>query len=239
MHTHRYTITALVLVGLAGVTACDDGVVIVPDDPTTTAIYETLSTQWWSWSYGIEGQDHPILDPDGSSCGLGDVSDELFFLAGTAGGAATRSCQVPTGKALFFPLINGVNLNHPDDPQLPAEDLAAALGGVLDLACDLELSLDGAPMLTDFDDNRVAAGPFAMEVVKGQFNDDPEGTLPPGIYDPTVSDGYWALVTPLSPGDHVLEFGGSLCVDGQPIFTTQVTYNLAVGDYFPNEVSLD
>lgn len=222
--------TAFVTLAL---TACDPGTVIVPEDPDTLEAYEELSQAWWQWSFSIAG-DHPLDDVDGSLCQLGDVADGMFFLAGSNGGSATRNCEIPADTALFLPIINGVALNNPADPPQTAEELAAGLDGLFQLACNLELTLDGQAMLPSLAGNRVPTGPFSVDVADGHFSNDPPNNLPAGHYDPVMSDGYWALITPLPPGEHLLEFGGSLCIDGQPIFTTGVTYNLSVAEVSTN-----
>ena len=43
---------------------------------------------------------------------------------------------------------------------------------------------------------------------------------------PAVGDGYYALIHPLPPGEHVIELGGSLC--GSWAFETLATYTLHV-----------
>lgn len=222
-------VSACLIASLAGLSACDPGTVIVPDDPNVHEVYEELSQAWWQWSFSIAG-DHPLDDPDGSACQLGDVADGMFFLAGSNGGAATRSCDIPPNTALFLPILNAVALNNPADSPQTAEQLAGGLDGVFQLACDLELVLDGEPMLTSLADNRVPTGPFTVDVADGHFSNDPPNNVPAGHYDPVMSDGYWALITPLSPGQHTLELGGSLCIDGEPIFTTGVTYHLSVAE---------
>jgi hypothetical protein len=44
-----------------------------------------------------------------------------------------------------------------------------------------------------------------------------------GSQQKAVSDGYWLLLAPLSPGQHTLQFGGSLFGNAQ-----SATYNLTV-----------
>ena len=42
-------------------------------------------------------------------------SGSVWFLAGIfGGGSATRTCAVPAGKALYFPVLNSVNINAPN-----------------------------------------------------------------------------------------------------------------------------
>ena len=45
---------------------------------------------------------------------------------------------------------------------------------------------------------------------------------------PAVTDGHFALLRPLEPGEHTLELGGTIC-DGKTIdFETLATYTLTV-----------
>src|SRR5437773_9144834 len=55
-------------------------------------------------------------DTSGKYCAL-DQSGPLWYLAGTAGGAVVRSCSVPAGKALFFPLIAN-ECSYAENPNL-------------------------------------------------------------------------------------------------------------------------
>ncbi len=45
---------------------------------------------------------------------------------------------------------------------------------------------------------------------------------------PAVAEGFWVLVGPLSPGQHVLKADGTLVVPGVFTFTQDVTYNLEI-----------
>jgi hypothetical protein len=43
-----------------------------------------------------------------------------------------------------------------------------------------------------------------------------------------VVDGHWALLEPLAPGEHTLEFGGKICDEEATYFETFATYHLVV-----------
>jgi hypothetical protein len=59
---------------------------------------------------------NPVLDTTGQYCGQLQV-DRVWFLAGTFGpGTAVRSCDIPAGKARFFPLINNAYFAFLSDP---------------------------------------------------------------------------------------------------------------------------
>jgi hypothetical protein len=185
--------------------------------------YEELSERWWQWALAIPAEDNPIFDDDGSSCGL-QQSGSVWFLAGNTGGVSTRSCTVPRDKALFFPLINVVAFNGPGE-DASAEELAAELAELAELSCELELILDGESVDLEVDDHRVPAGPFELALP----TDNVFG-VPAGTYEPAQSDGSWALLLPLEPGEHSLEFGASLCdaSTGEAFVTTSIHYSLTV-----------
>ena len=45
-------------------------------------------------------------DPDGKWCGTSQSDTHVWFLAGTTGNSASRTCEIPAGKAIMFPIIN-------------------------------------------------------------------------------------------------------------------------------------
>src|SRR5262245_64466360 len=98
--------TILVLTAPARILAQSAPAVVVP----STGLYSALSAQWWQWILGIPVGANPGLD-DGSdqtgrACAV-NQSGPVWFLAGTfTGGPVTRVCNVPAGRALFFPLVN-------------------------------------------------------------------------------------------------------------------------------------
>ncbi len=53
----------------------------------------------------------------------------------------------------------------------------------------------------------------------------------PGAKSPSVSDGFYLLLTPLSPGPHTIHFYGELDLRpiGGPRFIQDITYNLTIG----------
>ncbi|MEU8850754.1 hypothetical protein AB0C70_32045 [Streptomyces sp. NPDC048564] len=48
---------------------------------------------------------NPVADQGGSSCGRNQARD-VWFLADSFGGQVKRSCKVPSGVPLAFPLVN-------------------------------------------------------------------------------------------------------------------------------------
>ena len=85
---------------------------------------------WWTWSESAPPEQNPVLDRTGEHCAVGQP-DDVWFLAGTYGGAAQRDCAVPAGRALVLPAVNSVMRS--------AEDCAAFMSEARG-----EITLDGA-----------------------------------------------------------------------------------------------
>ena len=72
--------------------------------------YEEYAAEWWQWAMAIPRSENPIL---GGPCEL-NQSGEVFFLAGTNGANTVRSCTMPVGKGIFFPLVNVEYVSCPE-----------------------------------------------------------------------------------------------------------------------------
>ena len=212
-------------------------------DPTNT--YEGKSYgQWsalhWQWLYSLPADRHPLFDTADVSVGQ---SGDVWFLGGTyttttdtngvLHGAAVRDCVIPQGKSLFFPLIDAESSTAEGNGTNYAALLAhskALIDGVDTLSC----AIDGR-VLSNLTSYRAASdlftwGPLPTNNVFG----DP-ANFPAGTTSQAVSDGYFLMVQPLSPGDHSIHFTG-----GVPGFHLDITYNITVaptnGVYPPGSI---
>lgn len=66
---------------------------------------EDLQSRWWTWALSEPVGTNPVADEDGSDCERNQPSD-VWFLAGTFGTHAKRTCSVPEGVPVAFPLVN-------------------------------------------------------------------------------------------------------------------------------------
>jgi hypothetical protein len=184
--------------------------------------YAQFAAGWLEWALAIPVSTNPILDNDGSYGAIGQ-SGKVWYLAGNSGGTTTRSLTVPSGTALFFPLVNYFWVNTPEtgDPAWsPAWEASVrqSLAARIDGAHSLSLEVDGVPSAT-VQSLRVASrvGTCVLpteNIVSPDVN--------PGPHE-CVGDGYWALLEPLQVGQHTIRFTGS--TDG---FSLDVTYNVTV-----------
>lgn len=64
-----------------------------------------LAGRWWKWAMSAPDDVSPVRDTTGEHAAWSQPSD-LWFLAGTYGGRVVRRCAIPSGKPLFFPVLN-------------------------------------------------------------------------------------------------------------------------------------
>jgi hypothetical protein len=189
-----------------------------------------LTAEWWQWEYSIPTPENPMLDPTGENCVVGQRGS-TWFLAGTiGGGAATRTCSVPAGVKLFFPIANASFSDSPgvcgQGPEsFSVADMRAAVAEFIDGITDISVELDGEPVKRV---RRVRSRVFEVALPENNVFDEPcaaDGGLPAGIYSPSVDDGYYVLLEPLRPGEHTLHFHAEQADAG---FVIDTTYHLTV-----------
>jgi hypothetical protein len=179
--------------------------------PSQSQDVNALTEKWWTWALAVPS---PLVgnysSPD-PRC-EGEFVDGVFFLAGTQGGNATRTCTVPADTALFFPVVNSFITGEEDAyPGGPSKFVAKASANGETYA-----TLDGE----DLKMKRIATGPFTLTFLDPNIFGVPGGPYP----YPAVSDGLWVyLPQGLEPGEYTLKFGAD---SGN--FSLNVTYNLIV-----------
>ena len=121
--------------------------------------------------------------------------------------------RVPTGKFLFFPLVNAFNANNPGESRTVADLFTELESSFFGTATELHATVDGQPV-TDLNPAstpfRVCAGPadqgcgpaFALQLPADNIFGVPYGTGSPPYL--SVADGWVALLHPLPPGTHTI-----------------------------------
>ena len=204
-----------------------------PQPPTPLA---ELTALWWQWVYSIPqpidengnpvAPFNPFFDTSGAYCMVGQRGS-VWFLAGTDGlssGQVTRSCSIPEGVSLFFPVINFVNVNTPGCPpgtpnmtvqQLEAQaNFQQTIDGVN--SNPLSAMVDGVEVKKTLV-SLVQTEPFELALpTQNVFNaiyglnicvnNTP---VAPGIYSPAVAEGYYVWLPPLPLGKHTIVFYAS------------------------------
>jgi hypothetical protein len=186
--------------------------------------YGQWSEKWWQWSLSIPLVDNPGGDDTGEKCGEGQSDTNVWYLSGTFGGPAVRNCNMPEGKAIFFPVINS-ECSYLEFPAYKTEpELRKCAVTFTDKVSNLDASVDGIK-IPDIRKYRFQSGLFNFSMPA----DNVLG-LAPGITD-SVADGYWIMLKPLAKGEHTIQFGGSVVdvsITSSINFATQATYHITV-----------
>jgi hypothetical protein len=62
------------------------------------------SAEWIKWALTIPMRYNPAADTTGKNCAI-NQNGPVWFLAGISGGSAERTCVIPAGKAISFPVV--------------------------------------------------------------------------------------------------------------------------------------
>ncbi|MFC2173360.1 hypothetical protein ACFLU6_12105 [Acidobacteriota bacterium] len=185
-----------------------------------------MAGEWWNWISVHPYSETPPTQNGDVDCSFGQPSGKVWFLAGTFGDPGIeRTCSVPGNKALFFPLVNNV-MWAPEDCGTTEEcrDVAMmSFGEPFGLFC----TIDGEPCVYENLLVRTQSSPFTLMMPEDSFFTD-WGYMPGDRY-PSIADGYWMLLPPLSKGDHVIHFGGiggDPCGDPTQWFVVDAKYNI-------------
>jgi hypothetical protein len=186
-----------------------------------------LTADWWQWALSIPKSINPLLDQTGENCMVGQ-RDVVWFLAGTFfGGSATRACSVPEDKTLFFPITNLSFFNSPNlcgqgNQSFTAAQERAAIKPIIDAVKALSVTVDGTDVKKTLL-RRVQSQVFDVVLPDDNIFTPDFAPCPAGIYSPTVDDGYYVSLGPLTPGTHTIHFHGE-----DALGIHDVTYTLDV-----------
>jgi hypothetical protein len=211
------------LLGLLAPSAAASSFTIVqPTQKYAGKTYGQWSAAWWQWAANISEPNSPVTDQTGADCAVNQTGP-VWFLAGTAGGLATRSCTVPPGKAILVPIINGECSSVEGNGTTDAA-LRACAKDQMDAVTQTSASVDG----TAIDLGPVSQGRFRFQSPLFTITFAPNNGF--GVTAGTgqaVADGFWLLIRPLSAGQHTIDFQGT-AVFGDVVFQVGVHYDLTV-----------
>ena len=204
----RLLVLSLPVLALAGETGGSP--LAPPSEKVAGQSQEDWSRMWWQWAGSFERHESPVSDKKGTRCHLRQEG-AVWFLAGTYGSGRTiRSCTVPAGKYLFFPLINYV-VFPASAMSLSCEQAKKEAAAATAEVSSLVLEVDGK-LFKNLEVHRQATKAcFDLAAQAG------------GGAAPSAGNGYYVMLRPLSRGTHTLNFGGRL-----PGLSQAVTYTLNV-----------
>lgn len=192
--------------------------------------FSQYAAEWEQWAWTIPRSVSPLLDLTGESCMVAQRGS-VWFLAGVAVtnengvGVANRTCTIPEGKWLFFPIANSVGFDSPgvcgQEESLSLQELRASSKATIDSVKNPTALVDGKPVKYT---KRVQSNVFELSLPEDNVFDTFCGELnvPAGVYSPAVDEGYYAAVEPLRKGKH------TIIIRSEGGFTQDITYNLNI-----------
>jgi hypothetical protein len=185
--------------------------------------YEDWTIRYWQWIIPKPVDINPMTDETGEYCNVDQGSLPVFFLATGGGGKKERICTVPADKAILV----APSVVECSFAELPAasteEELHVCAEEDQSSNPILFASVDGRE-ISDLQKYRVHSRAFDVVF--------PENALWGAAQGPTraVSDGYWLILEPLTPGEHEIHIKSILTdpTSGILFFDDDVKYHLTV-----------
>ena len=177
--------------------------------------YAQLVAAWLKWSLEMPktnsaGAIHPTMNSTRFDVTASQTSD-VWFLAAPfppeGSSKVERSCRIPVGKSLFFPLFVAEvsDLEAPPFYGAEAEDQANAVNYFVAHMTGLFCEVNGIPLST-VADFRVRSPSVAFTAPAHWI----QGTV--GGQGSVTGGGYFVLLSALPPGQHTLHFGGTFAM---------------------------
>ncbi len=192
-----------------------------------------LAADWWIWALTNPVADNPLFGGDPNyneeQCDGQPVTDtpgKKWFLAGTLDGSEVeRTCTMPVGTQLFFPVVNVAVFPFPEETE--EEVLAQANEFIDSVLNDPELTMSVTVDGKEIKSKRLVRAEAPLFSGESPL-------LDPNSYQ-AVADGLWAALPPLSKGEHTIHIvvkAPKVDVDpetpGIQEFSQNVTYHLTV-----------
>ncbi len=209
---------------------------VLPDDAVVAGMTTgDWTAEWWKRIFSIPLAQNPLFDTNGSRAAYGQSGPVFFAPSGPlniSGPLLALNYSVPEDRFLLVPVANVLWDNINVIPALTVEQLRDQCAAILQGVTELHARIDGDSVSFARDP---ASGFFNHRAISPVFNvtftnaDNIDTFLAgqpiTGLVDPIVGDGYWLMIEPLPPGEHVLETGLTV---GFPTFSLSLTHNITV-----------
>ena len=217
----KWVSAALVVIALAAMLTLALASAALAQPPANSRVYPTTaqpfgksytawSVAWWQWALALPVAGHPFNDPfDCNSANNGQSGPVWFLALAPAPPLVERSCTLPTGTAVLIGLANVECSNL--EPEFPAgtggqtEDerrTCAKFFADHIVVSSLFCTIDGEAV-ANLGSFRFPSPQFTFQAPTPWIFGDTGGS------GTSVSDGYFVMLKPLSPGTHTLSCGGA------------------------------
>ena len=185
------------------------------------ATYAQWSARWWQWAFSTPATPEGPFGEGAVDCGQQQPNRKVWFLTGphNTSGMVERTCTIPPGTALFFPLLNVECSDQEPAPffgATAAERQVCVQQNLFQIA-NLSATVDGQPV-EDLGSYIVISPDFAFVAAEGN----PTGVTMSGN---STSRGAFLMLNPLPRGEHTISFSGTF---PEFPFTATTTYHITV-----------
>ena len=195
-----------------------ESILFPPESRPYGISYNEWTVRWWRWFLSIDKDFNPATDSSGVDSEQKQDDPNVWFLAGTLGGFAERTCRVPYGKAIIMPVIN-YECSFADEPSITTDwELEDKSKREIDDIKDVRVKIDEIT-LEDLSPFRIRSPLFMINLQEDNILGATSG------FTKMISDGYWIIVKPLGFGEHQVNSFGS-CRSGKIKIAT--SYKLTV-----------
>ena len=198
--------------------------VIPPQAQPHGKSYAEWGIVWMQWFWSAPFEFCPAFDETGEFVSYGQ-SGPVWFLSPSFFEGTERYATIPVGKMLFIDIaadIEGAWLGTGETE----EELRAVAAYAVDNLQSVTLTVDGR-VLQNIERYRVQpAEPFSITIPDNNVFQAFGFDMPAGTYDGAVYDGYFAMLPPLSAGQHTIVVSSEW---GDPApYSNDVTFYLTV-----------
>jgi hypothetical protein len=172
------------------------------DKPFGISYYE-WTERWWQWFFSMPKLNNPILDTTGQHAGKNQPYKDVLFLAGKVADnqktVPNRICEIPTGRAVLFPVVN-CEANPLEYPRLLHQELLEHVRRDAESTNSKECYVNGQSIPVQ----RIGSKKeFDLRIV----DDNIIGVK--GGNTSAIADGWWVFLKPLPLGNYEILFRGS------------------------------
>jgi hypothetical protein len=181
--------------------------------------WQEWSASWCKWMLSIPKKKNPSLDRTGKYCAINQDDNDVWFLTGTFGnvGPIKRKCIMPSGKAIFFPVLLKEDSLAEDSDLKTEADLIKRCELATSRLINIEASIDDQ-RIEHLENYRVRSKVFDLIFPKENVYN-----VRPGLTR-SVCDGYWLFIKPLQAGIHSIFFRGETSLE-EPYTINQLKGN--------------
>ena len=228
--------TTFVSAGAAMAAQGNPGIAPIKSNINYVKTYGQLGAEWDQWAFQAPTADNPVVDLTGEKCRVGQQGP-VWFLAGVFGSTGptapvVRTCEVPGGKAFFFPVLNtgySAFLNDPPETRTEAYIRAAGSNCDKDSIQNLSVMIDDVPVAKpgQFWIGAEATPLFEMQLPTDNVYGATTADIPQLLLSPSVQEGIYIYVEPLKTGPHTIAWTGSWNCGGATNYQN-IQYNLNI-----------